>query len=149
MCLKCHSFVYFFFALIFLSITNIYCGLLSLFDVHYQLYWLVHIIPLVKHIVSLLIKIFANFRRKNPPSPSSGVAYSHRQPTPSLAEIFCVCPYPKKINLPSFVNISPTLVIDASMERSSRVTQHEDSKIWIYFLEKKRSKLNFDFVIAT
>ena len=27
-----------------------------------------------------------------------------------------VCPYPKKINHPDFVNISPTLVIDTSME---------------------------------
>ena len=32
-----------------------------------------------------------------------------------------VCPYPEKRNHPSFVNISPTLVIDTSMERSSRV----------------------------
>ena len=30
-----------------------------------------------------------------------------------------VCPYPKKRNHPSFVNISPTLLIDTSMERSS------------------------------
>ena len=27
-----------------------------------------------------------------------------------------VCPYPEKINHPGFANISPTLVIDASME---------------------------------
>ena len=33
-----------------------------------------------------------------------------------------VCPYPEKRNHPGFVNISPTLVIDTSMERSSRVT---------------------------
>ena len=32
-----------------------------------------------------------------------------------------VCPYPEKRNHPSFVNISPTIVIDTSMERSSRV----------------------------
>ena len=32
-----------------------------------------------------------------------------------------VCPYPKKRNHPRYVNISPTLVIDTSMERSSRV----------------------------
>ena len=34
------------------------------------------------------------------------------------------CPYPEKRNLPGFVNISPTLVIDTSMKRSSRVLQH-------------------------
>ena len=32
----------------------------------------------------------------------------------------------------SFVNISPTLVNDTSMERSSRVLYHEKSKIWFY-----------------
>ena len=31
-----------------------------------------------------------------------------------------VCPYPEKRNHHSFVNISPTLVIDTSTERSSR-----------------------------
>ena len=45
-------------------------------------------------------------------------------------------------NHPSFVNMSPTLVIDASLERSSRVLQHGNPKIRISF--KKRSKLNFD-----
>ena len=53
-----------------------------------------------------------------------------------------VCPYPEKRNHHSFVNISPTLVIDTSMERSSRVLQHEDTKNWFFFL--KSSKLNFD-----
>ena len=43
------------------------------------------------------------------------------------------CPYPEKINRPSFVNISTTLVINASMERYSRVLQHLNPKIWIYF----------------
>ena len=38
---------------------------------------------------------------------------------------------------PSFVNISPTLVIDTSMERSSRVLHHGNSKF------SKRSKFNF------
>ena len=46
-----------------------------------------------------------------------------------------VCPYPEKINHSSFVNISPTLVIDTSMERSSRVLHHGK------FLETKK----FDF----
>ena len=50
-----------------------------------------------------------------------------------------------------FVNISPTLVIDTSMERSSRVLQHGNIKIWlkkirnwilnVFFLS---SKFNFD-----
>ena len=76
-------------------------------------------------------------------SPSSGEAYRDRQLTPNFelwVEIFCVptcfhvripkpclfvCPYPeKKKNHHSFVDISPTLVIDTSMERSSRVLQH-------------------------
>ena len=44
------------------------------------------------------------------------------------------CPYPEfpyaeKKNCPGFVNISPTLVIDMSTERSSRVLQHENQKI--------------------
>ena len=35
------------------------------------------------------------------------------------------CPYyPEKRNLPTFVNISPTVVIDTSMERSLRVLHH-------------------------
>ena len=59
------------------------------------------------------------------------------------SEIVSVCPYPEKRNRPSFVNISPTLVIDASMERSSRVLQHGNIKICCCFF-KKKSKLNFD-----
>ena len=35
-----------------------------------------------------------------------------------------VCPYPEKRNHPGFVNISPALVIDTSIERSSQVLQH-------------------------
>ena len=75
-------------------------------------------------------------------SPSSGEAYRDRQLTSNFelwVEIFCVstcfhmripkpclsvCPYPEKRNHHSFVNISPTLVIDTSMERSSRVLHH-------------------------
>ena len=41
------------------------------------------------------------------------------------------CPYPKKWNRLGFVDISPTLVIDTSMERSSRVLQHGNTKILI------------------
>ena len=41
----------------------------------------------------------------------------------------------KSWNHLSFVNISPTLVIDTSMERSSRVLHHGDPKIWFFFLK--------------
>ena len=39
----------------------------------------------------------------------------------------------KSWNHPSLVNISPTLAIDASMERSSRELQHGNPKVWIFF----------------
>ena len=42
----------------------------------------------------------------------------------------------KRWNHHSFVNISPTLVIDTSMERSSRVLQHGNPKIWFFFFIK-------------
>ena len=45
----------------------------------------------------------------------------------------------KRGNHLSFVNISPTLVIDTSMERSSRVLQHGNPEMWKFF---KSSKLN-------
>ena len=47
-----------------------------------------------------------------------------------------ICPYPEKRYHPSFVNISPTLVIDTSMERSSRVLHHGNPKIWFFFSKK-------------
>ena len=47
-----------------------------------------------------------------------------------------VCPHPEKRYHHSFVNISPTLLIDTSMERSSRVLHHGNSKIWIFFSKK-------------
>ena len=53
-----------------------------------------------------------------------------------------VCSYPEKRNHPSFVNSSPTVVIDTSMERSPRVLQHRNSKKNF----QKRLKFNFDFV---
>ena len=37
----------------------------------------------------------------------------------------------------SFVNISPTLVIDTSMERSSRVLQHGNANFFFFFVSKK------------
>ena len=52
-----------------------------------------------------------------------------------------VCPHPEKRYHHSFVNISPTLVIDTSMERSSRVLHHGNPKIWIFL--QKSSKLEF------
>ena len=52
-----------------------------------------------------------------------------------------VCPYPEKRNHHSFVDISPTLVIDTSMERSSRVLHHEKKKM--DSLTKKYAYLNF------
>ena len=48
-----------------------------------------------------------------------------------------VCPHPEKRYHHSFVNISPTLIIDTSMERSSRVLHHGIPKIWIFFFSKK------------
>ena len=54
------------------------------------------------------------------------------------------CPYPEfpyaeKRNRPGFVNISPTLVIDTSTERSSRVLQHENQKFDFFFFKKVRN----------
>ena len=75
-------------------------------------------------------------------SPSSRETYNDRQLTTNFelwVEIFCVltcfhmripkpclsvCPYPEKKNQTGFVNINPTLVVDTSMDRSSRVLQH-------------------------
>ena len=96
-------------------------------------------------------------------SPTSGEAYRNRRLTTNFelwVEIFCVptcfhvtipkpclsvclsvCPHPEKRYHHSFVNISPTLVIDTSMERSSRVLHHGKPKIWFFF--QKRSKFEF------
>ena len=49
---------------------------------------------------------------------------------------------PKSWNHLSFVNISPTLVIDTSTERSSRVLQHENQEIWFFF--HKKYEIEFD-----
>ena len=56
-----------------------------------------------------------------------------------------VCPHPEKRYHHSFVNISPTLIIDTSMERSSRVLHHGNPKIWFFF--QKSSK--FEFLLLT
>ena len=62
------------------------------------------------------------------------------------------CPYPEfpyaeKKNRSGFVNISPTLVIDTSMERSSRVLQHGNQKK-IYFFFHKSLKLNSTCILT-
>ena len=54
------------------------------------------------------------------------------------------CPYPEfpyaeKRNRPGFVNISPTLVIDTSTERSSWVLQHENQEFFF-----KKFEIEFD-----
>ena len=56
-----------------------------------------------------------------------------------------ICPYPEKRNHHSYVKISPTLVIDTSMERPSRVLHHGNPKIWFFF--QKSSK--FEFWLST
>ena len=100
-------------------------------------------------------------------SPTSGEAYRDRRLTTNFelwVEFFCVptcfhvripkpclsvcpsvrpsvCPHPEKRNHLSFVTISPTLVIDTSMERSSRVLQHGNPK-FDFFVKVRNS--NFD-----
>ena len=96
-------------------------------------------------------------------SPSSEKVFRDRQLTTNFefwVEIFCVptcfhvripkpCLFiclsvpPEKRSHHSFVNISPTLVIDTSMERSSRELQQWNPKIWFFFFQKC-PKLNFD-----
>ena len=108
-----------------------------------------------------------NYIKRNYASPTSGEAYRDRRLTTNFelwVKIFCVptcfhvripkpclsvrpsvcpsvCPHPEKRYHNSFVNISPILVIDTSMERSSRVLHHGNPKIWIFF--QKSSKFEF------
>ena len=51
------------------------------------------------------------------------------------------CPYPEKRNRPGFIDISPTLLIDTSMERSSRILEYGNPKIRFFFF--LNVKLNF------
>ena len=51
----------------------------------------------------------------------------------------------KSWNHLSFVNISPTLVIDTSMERSSRVLHHGNPQIWFFFQKSS----TFEFWLLT
>ena len=55
------------------------------------------------------------------------------------SEIVSVRPYTKKRNHSSVFNISPTLVIDTSMERSSRVLKQMNTKN--YFIKKNGNML--------
>ena len=48
----------------------------------------------------------------------------------------------KSWNHLSFVNISPTLVIDTSIEWSSRVLHHGNPEMWKFFKSSKLMKLN-------
>ena len=59
------------------------------------------------------------------------------------------CPYPdflyaEKRNRPGFVDISPTLVIDTSTERFSRVLQHGNQKFDFFFFFSKEFEIEFD-----
>ena len=58
---------------------------------------------------------------------------------------FEICCLMKSWNHLSFVNISPTLVIDTSMERFSRVLHHGNPKIWFFF----QKSLKFEFWLLT
>ena len=49
----------------------------------------------------------------------------------------------KSWNHLSFVNISPTLVIDASMERSSRVLHHGNPEMWNFFKKFEIDEIEF------
>ena len=61
------------------------------------------------------------------------------------SEIVSVRPYPEKRNHLILVNISPTLVIDTSMERSTRVLQHEKQKF--DFLKNNHAYLSVFYVM--
>ena len=65
-----------------------------------------------------------------------------RIPNPCLSVCLSVCPHPEKRNHHSFVNISPALVIDTSMERSSRVLHHGETQKFDFFFQKS-SKFEF------
>ena len=49
----------------------------------------------------------------------------------------------KSWNHLSFIKISPTLVIDTSMERSSRALHHWNQKNWFFFFQKVRNWQNW------
>ena len=135
----------------------------GLFEFFPESYYLVLFHP--KSPVSHASPIVVNYA-----SPSSGEAYRDRQLTTNFelwVEIFCVptcfhnmriqkpclcpsvrlsvCPYPEKRSFRGFVNISPTLVIDTSMERSSRVLHHGNQKIGCFSSKKFEIEFHFYF----
>ena len=59
-----------------------------------------------------------------------------------------LCPYPEKRNHHSFVNISPTLVIDTSMERSSRVLHHGNPEMRIFFKKFEIDEIESSLIYA-
>ena len=69
---------------------------------------------------AFVLQFLANFNGKLSPS---WVIQLEKLNTPQGPGV-SVYPYPEKRNHHSFVNISPTLVIDTSMERSSRILHH-------------------------
>ena len=64
-------------------------------------------------------------------------------PSVRLSVRLSVCPHTEKRNHHSFVNISPTLVIDTSMEWSSRVLHHVNPKMWNFFKKFKIDEIEF------
>ena len=81
---------------------------------------------------------------KRIPKPCLSVCLSVRLSV-CLSVCLSICPYPEKRNHHSFVNISPTLVIDTSMERSSLVLRHGNPKIGFFFSKKFEIRiLTFD-----
>ena len=102
-------------------------------------------------------KLQDGFKNDYYASPTSGEAYRDRRLTTNFelwVEFFCVptcfhmripkpclsvCQYPKKRNHSGFVNISPTLVIDISMERSSRVLHTALKPKRLNFFKKVRN----------
>ena len=115
---------------------------------------------LVCHFASSLTAVsgLANYA-----SPTSGKAYRDRRLTTNFelwVEIFCVptcfhvripkpclsvCPHPEKRYHHSFVNISPTLVIDTSIERSSRVLHHGNPEMWNFFKKFEIAEIEFPY----
>ena len=95
-------------------------------------------------------------------SPSPGEAYRDRRLTTNFELKFFVCRHvsmwgfqnrvclsvrtPRKENHHSFVNICPTLVIDTSMERSSRVLQHGNPNFDYFF---KKFEIEFWLVLKS
>ena len=92
---------------------------------------------------SLFLTLFGLDHYASPSSGEDGDAFrTFFQKSSKLNFLLIFSLVPKSRNHLNFVNISPTLVIDTSMKRSSRVLQHDIPKIWFFL--KKKSKLNFD-----